>query len=54
VGTWVAVRVVPVVPLIAFRFPGAVLPATTMEHRGGRDPMPLSLPVAGGHQKPPG
>jgi hypothetical protein len=35
VGAWVAVRVVPVVHLIAVRFPGPALLITTMEHRGG-------------------
>jgi hypothetical protein len=37
VGVRVAVRVVPVVRLIAFRFPGSGLRTTTMEHRGGQD-----------------
>jgi hypothetical protein len=36
-------RMVPVVRLIAFRFPGTGLLATTMEHHGGRDPLPLGL-----------
>jgi hypothetical protein len=46
-------RVVTVVHLIAFRLQGVGLPGTTMEHRGGQDPMSLSLLVADGHQKPP-
>src|SRR5579859_1007394 len=39
-----AVRVVAVVRLIAFRFPGGELPATTMEHHGGQDHDDGALP----------
>jgi hypothetical protein len=42
------VRVVPVVRLIAFRFPEAGLFTTTMEHRGGRDDDDGALPWLGG------
>jgi hypothetical protein len=37
VSAWIAVRVVAVVRLIAFRFAGPGLLTTTMEHRGGQD-----------------
>jgi hypothetical protein len=44
VSVWVAVPVVPVVRLIGFRFPGAGLSTTTMEHRGGLDDDDGALP----------
>jgi hypothetical protein len=54
VSAWIAVRVVAVVRLITFRFPGAGLVATDDGASWWPGPMPLSLLVACGHQKSPG
>ena len=47
-------RLVPVVRLIAFGFPGAGLLTTTMEHRGGRDNGDGALPWLRGGPGPRG
>ena len=52
VSVWGAVRVVPVVRLIEFRFPGDGRLATAMEHRGGQDDDDGALPWLGGGPGP--